>query len=493
MSAEPAAVQARGAGAARARRGLRFRWATLFKVMVVAALLGWPLARESLYTLSVMTTAGLFTILTISVGLVLGQAGQLSFGHSAFYGIGAYTAALTVSELELPTAAGLLAAAAASGLVALLIGRPVLSLRYFYLALATIGLGQIFLVLVIELRDLTGGAQGFAPVPPLEVAGFEFDTYLRQYYLVWIVALAFLLFTQRALKFRVGRSLRALATSEIAASTLGVRTPNWKLLAFVTSAVYCGTAGALFAFVTGAISPTSFSFNAAVLPVIMMLIGGAETAWGAIAGAVIMTWVGNSLSGAQQYSGLVYSVIMLLLLLFVPTGLLNGLRPDHRARLRRLLRREGRGQPAECALAAEQERSAEQCETRLALPLEPAAYAGLPVPAGEPEGGLLAALTSRAGANGEKPLLQIEHVSVDFGGLRAVNDVSLEVREGHVTALIGPNGAGKTTLFNVIATCRSPARAGWCSAAPRPPACSRLTPLGWGWPVLSRTSRSSRT
>jgi branched-chain amino acid transport system permease protein len=121
----------------------------------------------------------------------------------------------------------------------------VLRLRYFYLALATIGLGIIFSAIVVEARGITGGTLGLAPVPPLDLFGFKIDTYFRQYYLVWIVALLILIFTERALGMRLGRALRAIATSEIAAETLGVRTANWKLVAFVASAIFCATPIAL--------------------------------------------------------------------------------------------------------------------------------------------------------------------------------------------------------------------------------------------------------
>ena len=148
---------------------------------------------------------------------------------------------------------------------------------------------------------------------------------MRQYYVVWIVAILILLFTDRALKYRFGRSLRAIATSEIAASTLGVRTANWKLVAFVVSAIFCGLAGGLFAFVSVAIMPGSFAFSAAVLPVIMMLIGGDGSIWGGVIGAILMTWVINGFPQLQQYSGVIYSVIMILLLIFLPMGIMGGL------------------------------------------------------------------------------------------------------------------------------------------------------------------------
>ena len=302
----------------------------ILKTLLLVILLVWPLLYQSGYAMRIMTTGGLFTILTVAVVIILGQAGQLSFGHSAFYGIGAYTAAILTMKADFPTLAALVIGALVAGIIALIVGRPVLKLRYFYLALATIGLGQIFLVLVQQLRSVTGSTTGLAPVPTLNIFGFDFNTNLRQYYLVWVVAAVIILFIDRALKYRAGRALRAIATSEIASTSLGVRTANWKLLAFVASAIICGLAGGLYAFVTTAVTPNSFTFTAAILPIVMMLLGGG-TVWGSVIGAILMTWVINGFSSVQQYSGVIYSVIMILLLIFLPAGL--ALRPDQRARL----------------------------------------------------------------------------------------------------------------------------------------------------------------
>ena len=295
-----------------------------------------------------MTTAGLFAMLTIAVGIILGQAGQLSFGHSAFYGMGAYIAGLLCIKLDVPTLAALVIGAVIPGIIALIIGRPVLRLRYFYLALATIGLGQIFTVIVIQLRDITGGVNGFPGVPALNLFGLQMGSFLRQYYMVWIIAIVILLLVQRGLKYRFGRSLRAIATSEIASSTLGIRTPNWKLLAFVINAIICGLAGGLFAFVTGSVSPGSFTFNAAILPIVMALVGGAASIWGGVLGAIIMTWIVNGVTVIQQYSGLAYAIILILLLLFLPVGIL-GLRPSTWAWFKRLFKAE---EVEEAAVAA---------------------------------------------------------------------------------------------------------------------------------------------
>ena len=389
----------------------------VFKLVFVAVMLLWPVLLPNTYNMSVMTTAGFFAIMVIAVSLILGQAGQLSLGHNAFYGIGAYVAAILATTYHWNTLLALLVGALAAGGVALLIGRPILKLKYFYLALATLGLSQIFVIVVTQLT-ITGGANGFGPIPSLSIFGFEVSTYMRQYYVVWIVVILIMLFTDRALKYRFGRSLRSLATSEIAASTLGVRTANWKLVAFVVGAVFCGLAGGLFAFVSVAIMPGSFAFAAAVLPVVMMLVGGDQSIWGGVLGAIVLTWVVNGFPQLQEYSGVTYSVIMILLLMFLPMGIAGVFMPTQRAKMRKFLRLKPQAalEGADALPAVDGEAGAD-LEFKASMTDGSGRSGGRRVLKSAPQS------RQDGGAAGEV-LLRVEGVTVQFGGLKAVNDVT---------------------------------------------------------------------
>ncbi len=417
-------------------------------IIIFALILIFPLLYRTPYFLNGMVTAGYNAVLALSLSILLGQAGLLSFGNSAFAGLGAYTAAILIGRWNVPPLAAAAAGIVLTGLVAMIIGKPVLRFKLYFLALATMGLATIFTVLVMNFNKLTHGINGIAGLPFLSIFGFEFSELIHQYYLVWVVVLAVLLFLLAAMRSRVGRALRALASNEIAAQTLGIDTPAWKLRVFVVSAMLSAAAGTIWVVLITSIGPNNFAMWTSVAALIMVLIGGQSSLLGSVVGAVLITWLGLWLTRFQAYSNGIYSLILLLLVLFLPAGLAGLVASGKFPRLGRALAGylkipEWRarlfppaGPQSEPAVVGQLSGPSVSLESRVSesdSPSQPhgSAPLGLPPP-------------------GSQPLLIIDDVTVAFGGLRAVSHVSLEIPPRTITALIGPNGAGKTTLFNAI-------------------------------------------
>ncbi len=268
-----------------------------------------------------MVLAGIYAILALGLSLFLGYAGQISLGHAAFFGIGAYTTAILTTRFSVPTLGAFWAAAAAAAAAAYLIGRPILKLKGYFLALATLGFGEIFLVIVRESRSFTGGVIGIFGIPWFSLAGFTFDTYLKQYYLVWGILLGLLLFSKNLVRSRVGRALMTVATSEDAASTVGIKVVQAKVGAFVVSAAFAGFAGSLFACTMSTANPDTFGLSFSIFVVMMVVLGGMGNLYGPVLAAIFLTWLMDTLGRYQEFSLPIYGVILILLLIFFPEGI----------------------------------------------------------------------------------------------------------------------------------------------------------------------------
>ncbi|MCP4664902.1 MAG: branched-chain amino acid ABC transporter permease [Deltaproteobacteria bacterium] len=294
----------------------------VYLVIIIALL---PLLFRDVLFHHVMVLAGIYAIAALGLSLFMGYAGQISIGHSAFFGIGSYAMAIMTVKYGAPSLLALVLAGLTAGLSAFIIGKPILKLREYFLALATIGLVQIFQVFVSELKDFTGGIIGIYDIPWLSIFGLSFDTPLRQFYLVWTLLYLLFLFSRNLVHSRHGKASLAVAADEDTSRTIGIDPASVKLNMFVLSAVYAGLAGGLFASVLTSVNPDSFGLNMSVVIVMMVIIGGMGSLFGAIAGAVILTWVMHWLSAYQAYSLPLFGIVLILFLVFLPEGIFRGI------------------------------------------------------------------------------------------------------------------------------------------------------------------------
>jgi len=298
--------------------------------MILAA----PLYFRGGYLMNVLVFVGIHTMLAIGLNLLLGYAGQISLGHAGFFGLGAYLSGiLTATYSWNPWIAMPLAALFVGGL-AFLIGFPILKLRGHYLAMATLGLGIILYIVFNETIDLTGGPSGLSGIPNLAIGTFTFDTDVKNYYLIWVVTLVTVLLTLNLANSRVGRALRAVHDSEVAARVVGVNARLLKVQIFALSAMISSIAGSLYAHTMTFVSPASFGFNFSVELLTMVVIGGLGSIYGSFLGAALLTLLPEFLRAAHDYDIIIYGGLLMAMVMFMPGGLVRGI-PDL---FRRLLR-----------------------------------------------------------------------------------------------------------------------------------------------------------
>jgi branched-chain amino acid transport system permease protein len=315
--------------AAAGARGFALAWALL---------LAFPLIAPNSYIVGLGVLFCLNTMLIGSLNLLMGHGGQISLSHGAFYGIGAYASGALSARYGLSPWLGIVGAIALSAAAALVIGLPALRLRGHYLAMATLGFNAIMTVLFYELVPLTGGADGLSGIPSLTLFGVSLGTDVRFFYFAWAVAGLALLAMLNLIDSRVGRALRALSTSELAANSMGVDTYRTKLQLFVVTAVMAALAGALFAHFNNFVTPESFGFVASVLMVAMVAVGGAGRFWGGVLGALMLTALPELLRSIDKLAILlrlridtsaveilIFGLSMIVVLLFFPGGLAGGL------------------------------------------------------------------------------------------------------------------------------------------------------------------------
>jgi branched-chain amino acid transport system permease protein len=343
------------------------------------------------YYLQILIWVGINVIMGVSLNLINGFTGQFSLGHAGFMAIGAYVAASMTKLMGMPFALALLAggiAAAAGGLV---VGIPTLRLAGDYLAIATLGFGEIIRVIILNL-DVVGGPRGLPGIP-------AHTTFLW----VYAIAAATVVVVRNLIWSRQGRALVAIREDETAAETMGVDTTRNKIMAFVVGAFFAGVAGGLYAHKITFIDPSQFDFMKSVEALVIIVLGGLGSITGTVMAAFVVTFLPEVLRAFADYRMIIYSLMLILMMLYRPRGLMG---------------------------------TAEFSFRQLGLADR------RPVP---DKGGQAAGRS-----DGPPPVLETRRVCMDFGGLRAVSDFNMTLRQGELVGLIGPNGAGKTTVFNML-------------------------------------------
>jgi branched-chain amino acid transport system permease protein len=296
---------------------------------------GLPLFIRGDYYLSILVFMGINGLVVMGLSLLMGYAGQISMGQAAFYGIGAYCTGVLTTHFGLSIYTAFFFGIFLSIVVAIVVGIPALRLKGHYLAVATLGIGEIVFIVFNEWMSLTGGPSGLSNIPVVHLGNFQFGNSLRFYYLVWGINLLALFFSLNVIHSRVGRALRSMHGSETAASAMGVNLSLLKIQVFILSAVFASIAGSLYAHFVSFISPNNFGLMVSIMFLMMGVIGGIHNIWGALFGALLLTFLPEYLRVFDQFDILVYGAILLLILLFMPEGFLEGVPALYRKIIKR--------------------------------------------------------------------------------------------------------------------------------------------------------------
>ena len=370
------------------------------------------------YLSNIIITICITIIMTASLNVTTGLLGQLALGHAGFMAIGAYVSALFTKSvalnfgLSLPLS--LLMGGLAAALFGMLIGIPALRLEGDYLAIITLGFGEIIRVIIVNL-EITGGAKGLSRITRMSRA-FSEDRMLSgilAFTLVFLITSLVIASIFTLGRSRHGRAIISIRENAIAAEATGIPTTRYKLLAFTVAAFYAGIAGGLFAHQTSIIEARMFDFNKSIEYLVMVVLGGMGSITGSVISSVVLVSLPEILRGMDKYRLIIYSLLLIMMMLFRPSGLL-GTREFSMIRL---------WERMEAVFRKLFRRHANQTK----MPFEP-----------------------RYDVWEDKPVLETHALGISFGGLTATKDINISLMNDEIVGLIGPNGAGKTTLFNLL-------------------------------------------
>jgi ABC-type branched-subunit amino acid transport system ATPase component/ABC-type branched-subunit amino acid transport system permease subunit len=450
-----------------ANRGMSTRF-LVASLLGIAALAIYPLLFDNPYYLHLAETILIYAILLFGLDIVVGYTGQVSLGHAGLFGIGSYVTGVLILKLDAAWFITLPASVLIAALFGAILALPALRVTGPYLAMVTLAFGTIVQILINEMSFLTEGPMGITLATKPIVFGHELSK-VQYYYAVAGLMLLSLLLVHRLLRSHIGRAFEALRDSPIASDCMGVSVYRYKVYAFVISAGFAGLAGSLYTYSEGYISPNTYNFELTILFLLAVIMGGRKTRSGALLGALIVVMLPSLLSDIDVFRRIAVTAAVLAVV-----GAAIAL-----AKKRTSVRVAAVPVVGTLALAAVSFRLDSMIDWRLTIfglmtlfvvyylqdgivgflrgllgrgrthahAFEVAADA-------DPFAGMRAAEAANGGSGsggahaGE--LLRVDQVLMQFGGLKALNQVDLQVAHGSVHGLIGPNGSGKSTMMNVL-------------------------------------------
>ncbi len=290
-------------------------------LILLALVFVFPNIFSGSYILTVAIFSGINAIVTMGLCILMGYAGQVSLGQAGFYGIGAYVSAIMSLKYGIPVLFSIIIASIIASIAALLLAIPALRLKGHYLAVATLGFGEIIYIILNEWGP--GGPSGFGNIPHFNIFSIEIKTPYQYFYLVWLIVILLLGFSLNVINSRIGRALRAMHESETASASVGINIPELKIKVFILGAIFASIAGSLYAHFVTFLSPSGFSLFYSILVLIMAVVGGISNIWGAVVGAVIITVLPELLKNFREFDVLAYGFILTVSLMFMRKGIVG--------------------------------------------------------------------------------------------------------------------------------------------------------------------------
>nr|WP_255763546.1 branched-chain amino acid ABC transporter ATP-binding protein/permease [Pelomonas sp. P7] len=427
---------------------------TALGILAIAAVAVFPLASGNPYYIHLVETIMIYAIVLFGLDIVVGYTGQVSLGHAGLFGIGAYTAGVLILKLDAPVYLTLPAAIAVTAVFGAMLALPALRVTGPYLAMVTLAFGTIIQILINEMTFLTEGPMGITLTKPT-LFGHQLDE-TQYYWLVMACLVASLIFVHRVLHSQLGRAFEALRGSPVASDCMGVSVYRYKVYAFVISAALAGLAGSLYAYSEQYISPNTYNFELTVMFLLAIIMGGRKTRTGALLGAAIIVMLPKLLDDLEVFR-IGAAVLAVIVAISVAVALKRGKMTGQLAAIPVV------GTVGLALLSFKLETMTDWRLSIFGLITLFVVYylqdgivgfvrnaLNLKVRTERDTTAAAAAALTRASAQGEPELLKASHVLMQFGGLKALNDVDLVVRRGTIHGLIGPNGSGKSTMMNVL-------------------------------------------